>query len=63
MDIHYKIGLTEESKNYAQVLGYNYNSSEWYEKSYKVFNKNYEKIRKKKKKEKTLINKLKSIIN
>ena len=63
VEIHYKIGLTEESKNYAQVLGYNYNSSEWYEKSYKVFNKDYEKIRKRKKKEKTLINKLKSIIN
>ncbi len=63
VEIHYKIGLIEESKNYAQVLGYNYNSSEWYEKSYKVFNKNYAKIRKKKKKEKTLINKLKSIIN
>ena len=62
VEINYKIGLIEESKNYAQVLGYNYNSSEWYERSYKVFNKDYAKIRKRKK-EKTLINKLKSIIN
>ena len=27
---------------YANLLGYNYQSSSWYERSYKVFNKNYE---------------------
>ena len=41
VEIYYKIGLTEESKKYAKILGYNYMSSEWYKKSYKVFNKNY----------------------
>ena len=41
VEIHYKIGLTEESKKYANILGYNYLSSEWYKRSYKVFNKNY----------------------
>ena len=41
VEINYKIGLIDESKKYAQVLGYNYQSSEWYKKSYKVFNKDY----------------------
>ena len=49
VEIHYKLGLIEESKKYASLLGYNYQSSEWYEKSYKVFNKNYKKISKSKK--------------
>ncbi len=42
VEIHYKIGLEEESKKYASLLGYNYLSSEWYKKSYKIFNKKYE---------------------
>ncbi len=41
VEIHYKIGLIEESEKYAKILGYNYLSSEWYKKSYKVFNQNY----------------------
>ena len=44
VEIHYKIGLVEESKKYAALLGYNYQSSDWYRESYKVFNKDYEKI-------------------
>ena len=57
VEIHYKIGLAEESKKYAKVLGYNYQSSEWYKKSYKVFNKDYEVKKKevKKKRKKGLI--------
>ena len=51
VEINYKIGLIEESQKYANLLGYNYLSSEWYEKSYKIFNKNY-KISKQKKVEK-----------
>ena len=43
VEIHYKIGLIDESKKYASLLGYNYQSSKWYEESYKVFNKDYEK--------------------
>jgi len=57
VEIHYTIGLTQESKKYAKVLGYNYQSSEWYKKSYKVFNKDYEVKKKevKKKRKKGLI--------
>ena len=46
VEIYYYLGLEEESKKYAKILGYNYNSSEWFEQSYKVLNKDY-KIRKK----------------
>ena len=42
VELHYKIGLIEESKKYAAVLGYNYQSSEWYEVSYQIFNKEFE---------------------
>ena len=57
VEIYYKIGLTQESKKYAKVLGYNYQSSEWYKQSYKVFNKDYEVKKKevKKKRKKGLI--------
>ena len=41
VEIHYKIGLEEESKKYASLLGYNYLSSKWYKESYRVFNKDY----------------------
>lgn len=41
VEINYKIGLIEESKKYAELLGYNYLSSEWYKKSYKIFNQDY----------------------
>tara|TARA_B100001123_G_C15131927_1_gene955706 strand:- start:107 stop:934 length:828 start_codon:yes stop_codon:yes gene_type:complete len=51
VEVNYKLGLIEESKQAASILGYNYQSSEWYEKSYKVFNKKYKpkKIKKEKK--------------
>ena len=48
VEIYYTIGLEEEAKKYANLLGYNYISSEWYEKSYSIFDKKYE-INKKKK--------------
>ena len=41
VELHYNLGLLEESQKYASLLGYNYQSSEWYSKSYKIFNKNY----------------------
>ena len=41
VEINYKLGLIEESQKYANILGYNYLSSDWYKKSYKVFNKDY----------------------
>ena len=43
VEINYKLGLIE-SKKYAKILGYNYLSSEWYKKSYKIFNKDYSTI-------------------
>ena len=46
VEIHYYLGLEEEAKKYAKVLGYNYNSSEWFEQSYKILNKDY-KVKKK----------------
>ncbi len=53
VEAHYILGLKDEAKKYANLLGYNYQSSAWYEKSYSVFNKQYEKNIKKRKKEKT----------
>ena len=41
VEIYYRLGLVEESKQAAAILGYNYKSSEWYSRSYKVFNKKY----------------------
>ena len=51
VEIHYHIGLKEEAKKYASILGYNYNSSEWFEESYKLLNKDYIKMLKEKKKD------------
>ena len=42
VEIHYHLGLENEAEKYANILGYNYNTSEWFEQSYKIFNKNYE---------------------
>ena len=68
VEIYYILGLTDEAKKYANLLGYNYQSSEWYEQTYKVFNKKYEKkkkekIKKKNKITKTILNKIKSLAN
>ena len=55
VEINYRIGLVDEAKKYANILGYNYDTSEWYKASYKVFNKDYKynkKINKKKLKKK-----------
>ena len=53
VEIHYIIGLKDEAKKYARLLGYNYKSSEWYERTYSVFNVEY-KIQKNKKIKKNL---------
>ena len=42
VELHYRIGLIEEAKKYASLLGYNYQSSQWYESSYRIFDKKYE---------------------
>ena len=57
VEVHYILGLKDEAKKYANLLGYNYQSSIWYEKTYSIFDKEYEKKSKKRKKEKTKKNK------
>ena len=42
VEINYHLGLEDEAKKYANILGYNYNSSEWFEQSYKILNRDYE---------------------
>ena len=63
VEIHYRLGLIEESKKYAAVLGYNYQSSKWYHASYIIFNRDYESPIKKinKKKGNFVIRKFKSL--
>ena len=46
VELHYKLGLTNEAQKYARLLGYNYESSEWYEASYKILNKNHDNSKK-----------------
>ena len=47
VEIYYLIGLENKANKYAKILGYNYNSSQWFEQSYKILNKDYEIIRNK----------------
>ena len=68
VEIYYLLGLKNEAKKYAKLLGYNYQSSKWYEKSYAVFNKMYEKdkknrIKKDKEKNNSILKKFKSLFN
>ena len=63
VEIHFILGLKNEAKKYANLLGYNYQSSKWYEKSYTVFNKKYKKHTAKIKKEKNLLTKIKSLLD
>ena len=67
VEVHYILGLKDEAKKYAKLLGYNYQSSKWYEKSYSVFDKEYKESVKKRdkkrsKKSKTL-KKIKSLFS
>ena len=68
VEVYYTIGLIDEAEKYAKLLGYNYQSSKWYENSYSLFNKNYE-VKKKtrlktyKKKSSNIIKKFKSLMD
>jgi len=64
VELHYKIGLIDESKKYAVLLGYNFQSSKWYEETYSILNKDYVKIskRKNKNKEESIIKKFKDLL-
>ena len=57
VEVHYILGLKDEAKKYAKLLGYNYQSSKWYEKSYSVFDKEYKENVKKRNKQKSKKNK------
>ena len=57
VEIYYRLGLLEEAKRAATILGYNYRSGDWYKKSYKVFNKKYKSEKNKNKKKMGLIRK------
>ena len=61
VEIYYKIGLSGEAKKIAKILGYNYGSGEWYEKSYSVFNKKYKSKRIERKKSRLIRSKIKGL--
>ncbi len=62
VELHYKLGMVNEAEKYAFLLGYNYQSSQWYEASYRILNKDYEKKQKVSKVEKdNILNKFKSL--
>ena len=63
VEIHYKLGLVQESQKYASLLGYNYQSSEWYSKSYKIFNENYKSKLEIKKEKEGIFQKFKKLLN
>jgi outer membrane protein assembly factor BamD len=62
VEIYYILGIETEAKKYANLLGYNYQSSQWYEKSFIVFNKKY-KIKDIKKEDNPILEKFKSLFN
>ena len=64
VELNYKLGLIDEAKRYTAILGYNYQSSDWYEISYKILNMNYQKseIKKDIKKENSLLKKFKDLL-
>jgi len=61
VETYYKIGLVDEAEKYASVLGYNYQSSEWYEQTYRIFNKEYVTSLDVKKDKKSILKKFKNI--
>ncbi len=63
VEINYQLGLIEESEKFAKVLGYNYQSGEWYKKSYKIFNKDYKERDIDKKNKKGVIEKFRKLFD
>ena len=62
VEIYYKLGMEEESLKYASLLGYNYNSGEWYKETYKIFNRKYKISVPENKKEKSkILSRIKSL--
>ena len=63
VELYYTIGLENESRKYASLLGYNYQSSKWYEKSYKLFDKKYKSKLEIKKEKKGMLKKFKKLFD
>ena len=63
VELYYTIGLENESQKYASLLGYNYQSSKWYEKSYMIFNKKYKTKLELKKEKKGMLKKFKKLFD
>jgi outer membrane protein assembly factor BamD len=61
VEVYYTLGLEKEAKKYANLLGYNYQSSIWYEKTYVIFDKKYKKIKKEKQKKISKLKKIRSL--
>ena len=62
VEIYYKLGMEEESLKYASLLGYNYNSGEWYKETYKIFNRKYKiSVPENKKKKRKILSRIKSL--
>ena len=61
VEIYYIIGLESEASKYAQLLGYNYQSSKWYEQTYMVFDKTYKQKKIILKKKNSKLQKIKSL--
>ena len=63
VEIYYKIGLEDESRKYAVLLGYNYPESKWYKNTYKVHEKDYKILDIKKENKKSTLEKFKSLLD
>jgi len=63
VELYFTIGLENQSQKYASLLGYNYQSSKWYEKSYKIFNKKYKSKLELKKEKKSMLKKFKKLFD
>ncbi len=62
VEIYYKLGMEQESLKYASLLGYNYNSGEWYNETYRIFNKKYKvSVPKNKKQKSKILSKIKNL--
>ena len=65
VELNYKLGLVNEAKKYTALLGYNYQSSDWYDRSYKILNKKYKnpEIKQDLKNQKSLLKRFKDLFN
>ena len=63
VEIHYMLGLKDEAKKYAHTLGYNYQTSKWYEESYNIFDKAKKKKLSSKKEKKNILKKFKGLLD